>query len=51
MIRGASGLAMRVSRFSRQLRGVGVLALPDAGLDATRRIEPACEVAPSAGVL
>jgi hypothetical protein len=30
MILWASGLGLRVDRFSRQLRGVGVIAKPDA---------------------
>jgi len=28
-----------VGRFSRPLRGVGVIAMPDAGLDITRHVE------------
>jgi len=32
MIARASGLWMGVGRFSTLLRGVGVLAMPDAGL-------------------
>jgi len=51
MIVRASGLEMGVGRFSRPLRGVGVLAMPDAGLDTTRRIVSDCEVPPDAGVL
>ena len=47
MIAWASELGMGVGRFSRPLRGVGVLAMPDAGLDTTRRVE----VPPGAGVL
>ena len=47
MIARAAGLGMGVGRFSRPLRGVGVLAMPDAGLDTTRRVE----VPPGAGVL
>jgi len=35
MIVRASGLGMGVGRFSRGLRGVEVLAMPDAGLDTT----------------
>jgi len=42
---------MGVGRFSRPLREVGVLAMPDAGLDTTRRIESVCEVPLGAGVL
>jgi len=51
MIARASGLGMGVGRFSRPLRGVGVLAMPDAGLDTTRRIESVCNVPPGPGVL
>jgi len=47
MIVRASGSGMRVGRFSRPLRGVGVIAMPDLGLDTTRRIE----VSLGAGVL
>ena len=47
MIARASGLGMRVGRFSRPRRGVGVITMPDAGLDTTRRVE----VPLSAGVL
>jgi len=35
MIVRASGLGMGVGRFSRPLRGVGVLEMPDAQLDTT----------------
>jgi len=51
MIARASGLGIGVGRSSRQLRGVGVLAMPDARLDTIRRIESACEVHTRAGVL
>ena len=47
MIALASGFGMGVCRFSKLLRGVGVLAMPDAGLDTTRRVE----VPQGAGVL
>jgi hypothetical protein len=47
MIARASGLGMGVGRFSRPLRGVGVIAMPKAGLDTTRRVEDP----PGAGVL
>jgi len=47
MIARASGLGMRVGRFSRPLRGVRVITMPDAGLDTTQRVE----VPLSAGVL
>ena len=36
-----------VGRFTRPLRGVGVIAMPTAGLDTTRHVE----VPPDAGVL
>jgi hypothetical protein len=51
MIVRASGIGMGVGRFSRPLRGVGVLAMPDAGLDTTRRVESDCIVPLGAGVL
>jgi hypothetical protein len=51
MIARASGVGMGVSRFSRLLRGVGVLAMLDAGLDTTRRVESVCKVPPGIGVL
>jgi hypothetical protein len=47
MIVRASGLGMGVGRISRLLRGVGVIAMPNAGLDTMRRIE----VPPGARVL
>ena len=52
MIARASGLGMGVGRFSRPLRGVGVLlAMPDAELDTTRHVESVCMVLLGAGVL
>jgi len=51
MIVRASGLGMVVGRFSRPLRGVGVLAMPDAGLDTTRHGDSVCEFPLGAGVL
>jgi hypothetical protein len=51
MIVRASGFGMGVGRVSRLLRGVGVLAMPDAGLDTTRRGESVCMVPLGAGVL
>jgi len=51
MIAWASGLGMGVGRFSRWVRGVGVLAMPDAELDTTRHIQSVCEVPIGAGVL
>jgi len=51
MIARASGFGMGVGRFSRPLRGVGVLAMPDAGLDTTRRVESVCVIPLGAGVL
>jgi hypothetical protein len=44
MIARASGFGMGVGRFSRPLRGVGVLAMMDAGLDTMRRVESVCMV-------
>jgi hypothetical protein len=41
---------MGVGRFSKPLRGVGVLSMPDAGLDTTRRVESVCKVPAGAGV-
>jgi len=37
--------------FSRPLRGVGLVAMSDAGLDTMRSVEFVCEVPPGAGVL
>jgi hypothetical protein len=51
MLVRASGLGIRVPRFSRPLRGVGVLAMPDAELDTTRRIGSVCVIPLGAGVL
>jgi hypothetical protein len=51
MIARASGFGMGVAKFSEPLRGVGVLAMPDAGLDTTRRVESVCMVPQGAGVL
>ena len=51
MIARASGLGMGVGRLSRPLRGVGVLAMPDAGLDTTRSVDSVCEVPLCAGLL
>jgi hypothetical protein len=51
MIARASGFGMGVGRFSRPLRAVGVLAMPDAELDTTRRVESVCMVPLEAGVL
>jgi len=39
MIAQASGLGMGVGRFSRPLGGVGMIAMPNAGLDATRHVD------------
>jgi len=50
MIVRESGIGTGVGIYSRPLRGVGVLAMPDAGLDTTWRIESVCEVPPGAGV-
>jgi len=51
MIALASGFGMVVGRFSRPLRGVGVLAMPDAGLDTTCRVESVCVIPLGDGVL
>jgi len=51
MIARASGAGLGVRRISRPLRGVGVLAMPDAGLDSTRRVDSVGEVPLGAGVL
>jgi len=51
MIAWASGFGMGVGRFSRPLRGVGVLAIPDARLDTMRRVESVYIVPLGAGVL
>jgi len=39
MIVWAAGLEVQVGRFSRLLRGVGVIAMPEVGLDTMRRVE------------
>jgi hypothetical protein len=51
MIVRASRCGMWVGRFSRPLRGVGVLAMPDAGLGTTQRVECVYMVPLGAGVL
>jgi len=52
MIAQASGFGMGAGSFSRPLKGVGVLlAMPDAELDTTRRVESVCMVPLGAGVL
>ena len=51
MIARASGFGKGVGRVSRPLRGVGVLAMPDTGLDTTRRVESVCGVSAGTGVL
>jgi len=40
MIARASGLGMGVGRISRPLKGVAVLAIPDARLDTMRLVVP-----------
>jgi hypothetical protein len=47
MIARASGSGMGVGKFSRPRRGVGVITMPDAGLDTTQQVE----VPPGGGVL
>jgi len=42
---------MGVGRFSRPLGGVGVLAIPDAGLDMMLRVESLCVIPLGALVL
>jgi hypothetical protein len=42
---------MGVGRFSRLLRGVGVIVMADAGLDTMRWVESVCHVPPGAGAL
>jgi len=39
MIPWASGLGMGVGRFLRPPRGLGVITMPDAGLDTTRQVD------------
>jgi len=51
MIARASGLGMGVGWFWSPLGEVGLLAMPDARLDTTRRVESACEVPPSGSVV
>jgi len=51
MIAQGSRLGMGVGRFSRPLRGVGVLAMPDAGPDTIPHVQSVCEVPLGAGVL
>jgi len=51
IIARASRLGMGVGKFSRVQRGVGVFAMPDAALDATRRVESVCNVLPGGDVL
>jgi len=50
MIAPASGLGMRVGRFSKLLRELGVLAMPYARLDTTRFIGAVCRVPSGPGV-
>jgi len=50
MIVPVSGFGMGVDRFSRPLRGVGVLAVTDARLDATQDGLSVCIVPLGAGV-
>jgi hypothetical protein len=51
MIARAPGLGVGVGRVSRPLRGVGVLEMPDAGLDTSRRVQTVCMVQLGAGLL
>ena len=50
VVRG-SRLGMRLGKFSRALRAVGVPPMPDARLDTSRGVESVCEVSPGADVL
>jgi hypothetical protein len=51
MITRPAGLGMGVGRVSRRLRGVGVLAMLDAGLHTMQHVESVCKVPQGAGVL
>jgi hypothetical protein len=51
MIAQASGFGMGVGMFSRPLRGVGLLAIPGAGLDTMRCVESVSIIPLEAGVL
>ena len=51
MIARASGFGMGVGRISRPMSGVGVQAMPDAGLDTMRPVESVCMVPLGTGVL
>jgi hypothetical protein len=51
MIASASRFGMGVVLFSSPLRGYGVIANPDAGLDTIRHIESFCMAPLGAGVL
>jgi hypothetical protein len=50
MIMRASALGMGVNRFSRQMRGGGVLAMPDRELHTTQLVESDCEDPLGAGI-
>ena len=49
MIARAARSGMGVGSFSRPLRGVGGLAMPDMWVDTTRRIGSVCVVPPGPG--
>jgi len=51
IITWAFRLEMGVGWFSRLLRGVGVVAIPDVGVNTMQRIESVCNVSPAAGML
>jgi len=51
MFARTSGLEMGVGKFSTPLRAMGVLVMPDRGLDTTRRVESVCVILLGAGVL
>jgi hypothetical protein len=50
MIAWASGFVMGVGKFSRPPTAAGMLAMPDAGLDTTQRIQSVCDVPAGSGV-
>ena len=51
MITQATGLGIGVGRVSKLLRGVGVIAMLDGGLDTMRCVESVCEVPADGGLL
>jgi hypothetical protein len=51
MIARCSGFGMGIGGYSRPLRRVGVLAIPDAGLNTMQCIKSVCVIVLGAGVL